>query len=69
MESKDELIKELRGVITELRVVVRRQAERNLELELAKVKKDSSTSSNPHFPDELPGFGMQFATTLGKQGV
>ena len=47
MDSKDELIEELRGVVTELRAVVGRQAKWILELELAKAKKDSSTYSKP----------------------
>ncbi len=53
MDSKDELIEELRGVIAELREEIKQQARRitELELELAKAKKDSSTSSKPPSSD------------------
>ena len=51
MDNKYELIEELRGVITELLTVVGRQAERILELELAKAKKDSSIYSKPPSSD------------------
>jgi hypothetical protein len=53
MDSKDELIAELRQLVAKLTAQVQQQAERILELELAlaKANKDSSTSSKPPSSD------------------
>jgi transposase len=53
MDSKDAIITELRRVVAGLEEQIRSQAERiaDLELELAKAKKDSSTSSKPPSSD------------------
>ena len=49
MDSRDALIEELRAVVARLEAKAGEQAARikELELELAKAKKDSSTSSKP----------------------
>ena len=53
MESKDALIAELRELVAEQAAQLKQQAARiaDLELELAKAKKDSSTSSKPPSSD------------------
>ncbi len=53
MDSKDRIIEELRGVIAKLTAQVEEQAARikELELSLAKAKKDSTTSSKPPSSD------------------
>jgi hypothetical protein len=53
MDSRDKLIEELRAIIADQAAQLKKQATRieQLELELAKAKKDSSTSSKPPSSD------------------
>ena len=53
MDSRDKLIEELRAIIADQAAQLKKQAARieQLELELAKAKKDSSTSSKPPSSD------------------